>query len=111
MQGASVTTAAARVGLLIETCDAVGLPVVVALNPDGDLIHHGLVPQGEGDERRARIAELAAQLKKRCLSEGRPFVDLRSAIPMGSDAAEQAGNAEWWDDCIHPSPRGSDKIG
>ena len=32
-------------------------------------------------------------------------------LPLGREAAEQRRNAELWDDGLHFSPRGSDRVG
>jgi len=111
MQGASAATACRRVGALIDECDRAGVRCVVALNPDADLAHHGMVPAAEAEPRREAITGLAAALRERCELEGRPCVDLRAVLPLGREPVEQRRNAELWDDCLHFSPRGSDRVG
>ena len=111
MQGTSAATAYRRVGALIDECDRAGVRCVVALNPDADLAHNGVVPAAEAEPRRQAIAALAAALRERCEREGRPCVDLRAVLPLGREPAEQRRNAELWDDGLHFSPRGSDRVG
>lgn len=41
----------------------------------------------------------------------RRCVELRAVLPLGREAAEQRRNAELWDDGLHFSPRGSDRVG
>ena len=41
----------------------------------------------------------------------RRCVDLRAVLPLGREPAEQRRNAELWDDGLHFSPRGSDRVG
>ena len=36
---------------------------------------------------------------------------LRAVLPLGREPAEQRRNAELWDDGLHFSPRGSDRVG
>ena len=38
-------------------------------------------------------------------------VDLRAVLPLGREPAEQRLHAELWDDGLHFSPRGSDRVG
>ena len=38
-------------------------------------------------------------------------VDLRAVLPLGREPAEQRRHAELWDDGLHFSPRGSDRVG
>ena len=111
IQGASAATACLRVGALIDECDRAGVRCVVALNPDADLAHNGLVPADEAEQRREAISSLAAALRERCSREGRPCVDLRAVLPLGRDPVEQRRNAELWDDSLHFTPRGSDRVG
>ena len=57
MQGASAVTAYRRVGALIDECDRAGVRCVVALNPDADLAHNGVVPAAEAEPRRQAYGE------------------------------------------------------
>ena len=70
-----------------------------------------MVPAAEAEPRRQAIVALAAALRERCEREGRPCVDLRAVLPLGREPAEQRRNAELWDDGLHFSPRGSDRVG
>ena len=58
-----------------------------------------------------RLHSAAAALRERCEREGRPCVDLRAVLPLGREPAEHRRNAELWDDGLHFSPRGSDRVG
>ena len=41
----------------------------------------------------------------------RRCVDLRAVLPLGRELEEQRRNAALWDDGLHFSPRGSDRVG
>ena len=41
----------------------------------------------------------------------RRCVDLRAVLPLGREPEEQRRNAALWDDGLHFSPRGSDRVG
>ena len=136
--GGSPEDALESVERLHAACEAAGLRVLVLLPPDCDTAEFGaIIPAEAAASRKAALAQVscsrvglrgaasmrytrlaifempnawpspAAQLSDliaaRCREMGRPFVDLRRLLSMGE--------ADLWDDCIHPSPLGSDKIG
>jgi len=104
LAGEDAATVLRRVARLHEACDTAGVPVVVMTLPDADLAHHGMVPAEAADSRRKVLAQVAEGLTAVCRSKNpqrRCLSDVRDALPL---------SAELFDDCMHPSPAGSDRI-
>ena len=101
LAGVDAATTLARIQRLHEACDAAGVPVVVLTPPDADLAHHGLVPAEEAAQRRTVITEVADGLIRTSKKSGRALADVRAALPLC---------AAFFDDCLHPSPDGYDRM-
>lgn len=101
LEGADASTVLSRIEALHDACDQAGLPVIAVTLPDADLKHHGMVPPAEAEERRAVLAAVAEGIARSCRRRKRPLADARADLPLGP---------ELYDDCLHPSPAGSDKL-
>ena len=110
--GVSVEETLRRIRCLWKLCDEAGVPVVVVPNPPAALQYHGWVNPGtaEGIERAAQrtkaLIELGKEVEKAAAAEKRPCTPI---IYQGDD--ECRDNDQYWDDCLHFSPAGSDKLG
>ena len=104
LEGAPASAAHARVARLHAVCDAAGVPLVVLVNSDCDAARHGAVPPADAAARRAALDELAARVRGAAVTRKRALADVRAAMPL------DAAHADWWDDCIHPSPAGADYL-
>jgi len=103
-EGASARTVLARLDELYEACDEAGVPVVALTNIELDfaeLLSSGILPDEaarvERTETLAAVAGGVMQIKGR-----RVVADARAALPFG---------AAFFDDAIHPSAAGSDRLG
>ena len=101
LHGVDAATVLGRIGALHRLVDEAGVPLVALTHLDADASHIGPVPRGEAAARRAALGELARLHVAACRRERRALADTRSALPFGS---------ECFDDSMHPSPLGSDRI-
>lgn len=110
--GAPADVALERIRALWRACDEEGVPVVVVPNPPADLRFHGLVnPGDEAGEKRAleriqAMDELGQLVVEAAAADGRAATPI---VRQGDDACLEQDCL--WDDCIHFSPAGSDKLG
>ena len=109
LEGADAATVMARLQMLYDACEQAGVPVVALTNLDADLRHHGMVPADEVSAREATIAEVAKRVAEscrrgQCTVHGVPtrvVADARYAMPLC---------AEHYDDSLHLTPAGSDRL-
>ena len=95
---ASAATVLQRLEDLCCACEAVGVPVVVLTNPEADLGEFFTAPE-ELAERTAALAAVADGVLR--MRKRRAVADVRTALPL---------QPEFFDDALHPSPAGSDKL-
>jgi lysophospholipase L1-like esterase len=111
--GAAAEVVLRRLRALWEACDSAGVRVVVVPTPPAALKYHGWVnPPGDAAgeakaaERTAALAALGELVAAAAAAEGRPVTPI---LRQGDDLCT---DHDWlWDDCLHLSPRGSDKLG
>lgn len=101
LEGADRDTVLSRVRALHAACEEAGVPVVAMTLPDADLKHHGLVPPAHAERRRQTLSDVSAELARVCKARRTPLADVRRALPLC---------AEHYDDCMHPSPSGSEVL-
>mmetsp|Transcript_24551 Transcript_24551/g.76924 ORF Transcript_24551/g.76924 Transcript_24551/m.76924 type:complete len:261 (-) Transcript_24551:28-810(-) len=96
-RNASAATTLTHLEALYAACDEAGVPVVALSNTEADL---GEFFSGEQlAERTAALREVAAGVLQ--MRSKRAVADVRAALPLG---------AQHFDDALHPSPAGSDRI-
>lgn len=98
---ASAATVLARLEDLCVACESAGVPVIILTNPEADLGAMGVFQAGEElSERMSTLAAVADGVQR--MRTRRVVADARAALPL---------RAEFFDDSLHPSAAGSDKLG
>jgi len=105
LAGRTAAEALTHVGALHAACDDAKVPVVVIVNSGVDIAHFTPVPAEKKEAAAKAMVELSEGVAARAAEEGRAVVDARVLLPV-DDA-----HAELWDDSLHYSPAGSQKLG
>lgn len=105
LAGRTAAEALESVRALHTACDDAQVPLVVVVNSGVDMEHFAPVPSERKGLVAKAMSELSEGLSAQAAREGRAVVDARSILPM------DRAHAELWDDSLHYSPAGSQKLG